>query len=964
MNFNQEDGGPNAPVSFNNDSAMTIFSFHDFYMLRTKNSLAGATHINIEYYVRNLAWNGPGLDQDKKMVTTLSPGKDASGNVDNDLPLTVKEVWGWDSNQNCYPQKMKAAFFAGVDYVTPSSRTQPRLLGQKAKTYLLGDTIFQGKDLGFGGKLFNEFGESCIIFGLMDNHAIGAYKVRSYPASAQIGYFADTYGQGSTEAHTFGAYNLAHGGYSILTNTLDASGDWTNTPGSPSSPWHGQRSQSVMANLKAFKTDVYKSIDSQELVWTGFEVLEDDLDNYVFDNSGMLGTGNTFTTHPEGIYGGDTFICRYGISTALKHSNSSQNAEPEKAVHFHIVESTDNINYRHVEDDNSLYFPNSVLKDIVRNAGTKDFNHVDNLRYNHNYSELNDVRPAFPLPLRDNIQDDFPTRTHRSVKHDPTSLIDNYRIFLANQFKDLPKNRGDLWKLSTFNNLLYFHMEESLFAAQGKQTMSMKDGSEAFVGSGDIFAQEPNEMIQTQDGFGGTQSQYASLTTRYGYFFVDVKSRKVFLMQDKLNEISSLGMENWFKDNIPFALENYKWSSKCNMDNPIKGMGLHAIYDPKFKRIILSKREFVPTDVFQDGWDKPSGPGTAPCSSHVLHKIRFNSELCRYERWGPNKFGVCTWTEIYWSCKGGFFECKGWTVSYYPEYGVWASFHDYIPYIYFNTSTDFYSLTDQYLRPVWESGVTTLATHAGTTFGNAGIWKHNSKEYKGIYYQEWQPGISTNINEPAWRSIITYYPFEFEFVHNEFKTDDTLLHSFNYTLETFNDAGISVLEHGFTSYFIYNTFQLSGIGQDFLDLEGNNQADYNGTVLDETDISTLEYFINIRRVGNNWKTNKFRDMAATVGTQGFLNEPNIDPYYMGGGNVNIIGGGNTGTLTTSHVDNMFIYEGMYKIVNARYLDLGKNWTLQRKFIDKWVGIRLIYNNITNNLLNLYSTNVAVRKMHR
>ena len=105
-------------------------------------------------------------------------------------------------------------------------------------------------------------------------------------------------------------------------------------------------------------------------------------------------------------------------------------------------------------------------------------------------------------------------------------------------------------------------------------------------------------------------------------------------------------------------------------------------------------------------------------------------------------------------------------------------------------------------------------------------------------------------------------------------------------------------------------------------------------------------------------------MAATVGTQGFLNEPNIDPYYMGGGNVNIIGGGNTGTLTTSHVDNMFIYEGMYKIVNARYLDLGKNWTLQRKFIDKWVGIRLIYNNITNNLLNLYSTNVAVRKMHR
>ena len=33
-------------------------------------------------------------------------------------------------------------------------------------------------------------------------------------------------------------------------------------------------------------------------------------------------------------------------------------------------------------------------------------------------------------------------------------------------------------------------------------------------------------------------------------------------------------------------------------------------------------------------------------------------------------------------------------------------------------------------------------------------------------------------------------------------------------------------------------------------------------------------------------------------------------------------------------------------------------------MDKWVGIRLIYDNITNNLLNLYSTNVGARQIHR
>ena len=159
-----------------------------------------------------------------------------------------------------------------------------------------------------------------------------------------------------------------------------------------------------------------------------------------------------------------------------------------------------------MESDDSLYFPSTPAKELLKYAGNKDFNSQDNLKYNDNYSKLNDIRPAFPLPLRKDTQTSFPTRTHRSAKNDTTSLIDNYRIFLANQFKDLPKNRGELWKLSSFNNLLYFHMEESLFAAKGKQSMSMKDGSEAFVGSGDIFTQTPDEVVQTEDGFGGTQS--------------------------------------------------------------------------------------------------------------------------------------------------------------------------------------------------------------------------------------------------------------------------------------------------------------------------------------------------------------------------------------------------------------------------------------------------------------------------
>ena len=678
-----------------------------------------------------------------------------------------------------------------------------------------------------------------------------------------------------------------------------------------------------MVNLKAFKTDVYKSIDSQELVWTGYEVLGNALENFTFDNSTMNGTGNTINVIEEGIFGGDTFICRHGIAPALKTSNEDDNAVPKKAIHYHIVESTDNINFRHEQSDDTMYFPNAPAKTLLKVSGVKDLHHFDNLTYNDNYSLNNDIRPAFPLPLQDVLQSDFPTRTHRSAKNDTTSIIDNYRIFLANQFKDLPRNRGELWKLSSFNNLLYFHMQESLFAAQGKQTMSMKDGSEAFVGSGDIFAQEPNELIQTEGGFGGTQSQYATLTTRYGYFFVDQAAGKVFMMKESLDEISKMGMRNWFKDNLPFILSPYGVSD----DNPLQRFGLHATYDSKFKRIILTKREIKPTATFLGmlkQFYKPFGTGGS------FLNIRYNPILNQYQQ--ATLFGG--WSNIGWN-NTTYFDAdnSGWTISYYPEMGIWGGFHDYVPYHYFKTSNNFYSLTDQYPRPV------VFAT-SGTTFGNAAIWEHNHTDEYGIYYQENQVGT---IGDTAWKTtLVDYHPFEFEFIHNEYKGEDTLVSAFNYTLETYNQANISVLEHGFTQYFLYNTFQISGI-QD------------------------LEYLINTRRIGNNWKINKFRDMAALVDQTGNnitgLNIPNTSPYYMST-NTNVTGGVNTGTMTTSSTSNMFIYDGMSKNINAAYLDLAKTWNLQKKFIDKWVGIRLIYNNISNNSLNLYSTDVVVRKMHR
>ena len=932
-----------APSEFLDKKAYKAFSFNDFNLLRTQNSLAGVTHIKPEYKVRNFVWNGPTLNQPKKMVSKII--EDDGDGAYSEPIKKIEQFWGWDTEYNCYSKKIGGSIFAGCWYTSANSLfhkdastndirhilAAPRLIGQKAKSYIPGDSIFQASALGFGGKVVNEFGESSIIFSLKDRHEIPTETLFSMQT------VDETYSGLPNPLGNYSWYHLNHP--SILTNPLlndvtDQYNTWL--PSTNPDYWktvNNRRSEVLMVNLHAFKTDMYKSIDNQELVWTGFEILGDDLNNFIFDEDGapynytvngnpqaadyktdtVQGNGDSLLSERQndrGIFGGDIFICRYGFRSTLQHNHIDENSQPRRAIHYHIVESTDNINFRHSESDSDLYFPGSIAKRILQAEAQQDFTHQDNLNYDDTFSAENDLRPAFPLPLKEIEQTDFPTRAHRSAKRDTTSLTDNYRIFLANQFKDAPKNRGELWKLSSFNNLLYFHMEESLYVTKGKQQMQMKDGTEAFVGSGDIFQQDPDEIMQADKGYGGTQSQWAALTTNYGYFFVDVNSRKVFLMQDKLTEVSNTGLENWFKDNLPFALEQYSFNATCLnkiFDNPIIGLGLTAIYDPKFKRILLTKKDLKPTADFITGYNLYLNAILADLADWVGGEILFDCDIGQYiiisVDDNPGGANTITRTPIDWDNKN-YFTSTGWTISYYPEFNVWCGFHDYTPYIYFNTSDNFYSINK--------------------ASGDTVIWEHNSGN-KGQYYG-------------------TTYPFEVEYIHNEFREEDTLLSSFNYTLEAFNSSNISVLEHGFTSFFVYNTLQIS-------------------------DESTLDYLINIRRIGNNWKVNSFRDMAALVNQTGTLTystnpiSPNTSSYYTPAG-TNVIGQANTGTITTSSIQNMFTVDGMSETINSNFIDSTKNWDKKRKFVDKWAGIRLIYNNLSNNLLNLYSAAAAVRKTYK
>ena len=89
-------------------------------------------------------------------------------------------------------------------------------------------------------------------------------------------------------------------------------------------------------------------------------------------------------------------------------------------------------------------------------------------------------------------------------------------------------------------------------------------------------------------------------------------------------------------------------------------------------------------------------------------------------------------------------------------------------------------------------------------------------------------------------------------------------------------------------------------------------------------------------------------------------------HYTGISTTQVLVPGMFNVVTGDLVDyvSMFTVQGMYEDINSFYIHYSKPWHQQKKFIDTYIGIRLINDNSRKILVNLYSTSVAMRKYNR
>ncbi|MDC6350702.1 hypothetical protein PP178_03995 [Zeaxanthinibacter sp. PT1] len=591
-----------------------------------------------------------------------------------------------------------------------------------------------------------------------------------------------------------------------------------------------------LGSLYVHKRNVYTNLEDQELVSTGklFKVVSP-----------------TLTQRTYSLFGGDTFFSLYGIrlTAALfygltKYVSIDKN-EALKNIFYFPCYTVSNVALRHsggTYKDN--YYPavgtnyssyDEWLTRPADNANTNSFT------YNDDYTSVGDLASGTVYNQKEEFLSEFPFRVARGVAYDPENKYFTLRKFLANDYKEMPKNRGEIINLESYATALMIHMKYSLMRTVSKETIATSE-RDAEVGTGDIFRMEPSELLTTEHGYAGTQHMGACLVSPLGYLSIDADQGKISLFNGKLNEISGQDMRNYFRDEFILKLKEQLDGKEVQLntyDNPFApgGVGYTTAFDRRWNRIIITKIDKVLK---------------IPSTNLSLTVSAGDSLVVR-----EGKFQILNGTtlrDLEPSDEEIFFDDVSETISFDGQ--SWISWHNYAGKVMANTRNEVYS------------------------FKGGDAYLHNQPGTYGKFYDG------------------EIFPCTLDVSINPQSNITKLYQSLQWISEV-TDGSRFLHDKTISQVLLYNNYQCS-------------------------DYISIEPMVNARNNEGTWSFNEFRDIVLDK-EAAFMESDEPIPSN---------------------------------------LDPNMPWFNQRRFTDKFVVVRVLYDNIDQNALYLYSLEASILRSHR
>ena len=297
--------------------------------------------------------------------------------------------------------------------------------------------------------------------------------------------------------------------------------------------------------------------------------------------------------------------------------------------------------------------------------------------YNTTFSKQNKENTFTHLP----IDWDKPCRTNYPFRGiysdgqntDADNRVNSWLTYRAGSYFDFPQNYGKFTSIDGIQNQgILARFENKSLIYNHLLTIDTSNPLAAYVGNPNMFKNPPLDFADTDLGYIGSQHKLL-LKIPQGQISVDAKRGQVFLIGEdvykrpKVDDLCALGsgVNRFFTDHLAFEILRY--FPTVNVDNNFNSVGLHAVYDSKYDRIILTKLDYIPTtkDVKYDE------------TALEFYVERVVSNVVIRDK--------VLLTDTDYFCN------KSWTLSYNINTKSWISFHSYLPNWYIAENNYFYS---------------------------------------------------------------------------------------------------------------------------------------------------------------------------------------------------------------------------------------------------------------------------------
>jgi len=292
--------------------------------------------------------------------------------------------------------------------------------------------------------------------------------------------------------------------------------------------------------------------------------------------------------------------------------------------------------------------------------------------YNKDYSRMMDLPRLYPLPPFYDYCSECIGDFHNRIIWSPVSLeedaYDNYRIVLASDFKNFPANKGRIKGISFRGSKMLVHLEQSTFIIPITQQEMRTDLGSVYISSGNFLSLEPVELLDSKIGYAGLQDKLSLNATPYGDVWVDSRKGVYCMFSGQLDILSFKGLHQWFQDNSRLELDKFWSNNGTNLNLSIADkVGIQTTYDPRFNRIILTKKDYR---VLIKNFD----------SEYRLNLETKEIEKATEEGW-----------EIVPLSDKNVYEDLSFTLSYSIEFQGFTSWHSYLPDYMFYNENHFYT---------------------------------------------------------------------------------------------------------------------------------------------------------------------------------------------------------------------------------------------------------------------------------